>query len=126
MTITQFIGYRLFQTAAVTALVSTRIYHGEIPEGETTYPVINYFMVDHINQDLTDMYRDRIQISVRSQDAEECWDIARKVIATFFELQDTVNGFDVQYCRYESASMLREDDSVYHIPIDIFVLNKNS
>lgn len=126
MTVTQAIGYKLNNTAAITSYVSTRIWHGEVPEGETTYPVINYFVVDNSNINPTTMYRPRIQISVRATTPEQCWNIAYEVIDALYELQEDINGFQVQSCVYDNSVQIREEDSIYHVPIDFFVLYRRT
>lgn len=124
MTVSQFIGYRLNNTAAVTTYTSTRIYHGNIPESVTTLPAINYFKVSHNSLQSTTVIRDHFQISVRASTAETAWTIAEEVVKTFFELQGTINNFDVQNCYFDAASMIAETNTVYHVPIDIYVLYK--
>lgn len=45
MTSAQLVGYTLAQTSAVTAITSTRIYHGNRPDG-SVLPAINYFSLN--------------------------------------------------------------------------------
>lgn len=121
MTSGQFIGYRLNNTAAVTALVSTRIYHGLVPESVTTLPAINYYMISAPNL-WGNTERERWQISIRSNDPENAQEIAFEVRNAFNNLQDSINSFDVQNCWYEDKRMIIEEPGIYHIPVDIFVL----
>ena len=126
MTVTQAIGYKLLNTAAITAYVSTRIHHGEIPEDETTYPVINYFMIDNLSQMQTTMYRSRMQISVRATTPESCWNIAYAVIDALRNIQEDINGFQVQEVLYDNSLMNREEDSIYHVPIDFLITHRRN
>lgn len=115
----QAIGYRLLNYAAVTAIVSTRVYHGVILEAISTLPAINFYMVSSPNLE-TNTCRDRYQISCRANDLTVCMTLAFHVHAAFNNYQGTLNGFDIQYCYYDNSRVIVEESNIYHIPIDIF------
>lgn len=115
----QAIGYRLLNYAAITAITSTRIYHGIIPETVTTLPAINYFMISSPNMDVNGS-RDRYQISCRAKDLATCMNLAFHVHAAFNNYQGTLSGYDIQYSYYNDSRVIIEENSIYHIPVDIF------
>jgi len=125
MTVTQYVAEKLNNSTAVTDFVSDRIYHGEIPEEEDTYPVINYIKVSSPNLE-TVWRRPRIQISCRALQAEQCENLANAVRKGMDDKIETVGTFDMQYSYYENNEMILEGDGVYHIPVDIFFAYKST
>ena len=97
MTSAQLVGYTLAQTSAITAIISTRIYHGTRPDG-SVLPAINYFSLDDLPNvgTISEVYT----INNRAADSETSKRIARIVQKTFvgssFAGQyGVMNGFNV-------------------------------
>ena len=88
MTDYEFVGYRLTNSTAVEDIVSDRIYHGTRPPEDTTYPVINYFLVSRPNILQGHGERSRYQISCRAEDAGDAMDLAHQVHSSLNNLQD--------------------------------------
>ena len=122
--IQEAVYYILSQNASITALVSTRIYHGNIPETVTTKPVINYMVVSRPRSAVTDNYRIHFQINVRATTPAQAWLIAGYVIDSFDNYQDTADGFDVQSGYYDNSRCMTEPDNVYVVPLDIYLVYK--
>lgn len=119
------VGYRLFTYAAVSALVGSRIYHGQIPETQSTLPVINYFRVS--NEPIINGWaeRARYQISCRDNSPGDCETLAFAVFDAFNNLEETtINGFDIDDSEIITQSMLIEENGIYHIPIDVYLSYK--
>lgn len=117
----QAVGYKLLNSTGVTAFVSNRIFHGDIPEGSTTLPAINYFFISRPNILYGHGERVRYQISCRSTDPGECMNLAHEVHSALNNVQESVNGFDIQDIRYDGSNFVIEPNGIYHIPVDVFV-----
>ena len=122
--VTQFTGYLMLNTAAITAYTSTRIFHGMIPETQITLPAINYMVVDKMRQAATNVVRAHMQINVRDTNPERVWTIAGLVKDTFDNYQGTAAGFDAQCGYYDNSRMLTEPNNVYVVPLDIYITYK--
>lgn len=116
----QALGYLLSNNVSITAITSTRITFGETSETIITLPTINYFLVSAPNLD-TQTERRRYQISCRAKDAYACLNLAHLVRVTLNNYQGRLNGFDIQNIYYDDTRMIREDDGVYHCPVDVFI-----
>ena len=129
MTITQAIGYKLLNTTAVSAIVGTRAFHGDIPAsymtGQTViFPAINFFELpgDPIVAPTKGEYERRsYQISCRDYSAKGAKDLADQVEIAFQNLQESVNGFDVQFVQVtQSGGVITEPDGkTFHSPVTI-------
>jgi hypothetical protein len=116
----QALGYLLNNTAGIIAITSTRIYFGEIPETVFTLPTINYFLVSAPNLD-TQTERRRYQISCRAKDPFVCLNLAHQVRAALNNYQGTQSTFDINMIYYDDTKMIREDNNIYHCPVDVFI-----
>ena len=126
MDIWEAIGYKLLNDTDITAIVSTRIYHGMRPAG--TAPCINYFEVGYIPLHNGVVEAPRYQISCRAATPAIVQDLARKVCVLFHNFQDAINGFDVQRTTVEGKLLLPEPETnLYHVPVDIrFVYSEST
>ena len=118
----QLIGYSLSQTTAITALVSTRIYHGLRP-ASTVVPCINYYEVGSGSR-MNGLETTTYSINCRASTASAARNIAKEVLDLFHGNNGkygSINGFDV------SRSLLRSDngiipepeDKIFNAPIDV-------
>lgn len=120
MTSGQTIGYILNNAAGVTAICSTRIYQGLIPESVTTLPAISYIFISAPNLD-GNAERERWQISCYASTAEAAKELAFQVRYAFNNIQATYNSFDVQMGYYDNSVMTVESPGIYNVPVDIFL-----
>jgi len=118
------IGFKLLATTAVTAVTSTRIYHGMRPAGSA--PCINYFEVGYIPLHWGVVESPRYQISCRASTPKVAQDLARTVCTVFHNFQGTVDSFVIQRTTVEDKRMIPEPDTnLYHVPVDVrFVYNE--
>lgn len=113
------VGHRLINGTATSALVgSVAIWHGEKPDPTIGWPAINFFRIPgqsltHKGQRTSDLY----QISCRAETPAAAENIGRAVQIEFQNLQDTVDGFDVDYAEVSLGGLIWEpEDAVYHVP----------
>jgi hypothetical protein len=109
---------------------TTRVFHGAVPQTESTLPAINYFLISRPNIADGHGERPRYQISVRTDDPAEAMNIAHEVHSVFNKTQGAFNGFDIQNSYFDSSRLLIESgttgDYIYHVPTDIFITYINS
>ena len=130
----QAIGYLLNQATAVTAITSTRIYHGLRPTG-TVVPCINYFQVG------PGARRNGIEIctysiNCRTSDPGTARDLARVVLDLFIGSSSTgtygntgaTNQFEVIRGSLQNDNGLIPEsaDGIYNAPVDIQVIFPSS
>jgi len=127
----QAIGWTLNQTTAITAITSTRIYHGNRPEN-TGLPCINYFesgigirQNGYETQDYT--------VNCRAQDPGEALDLAREVVDLFHGtsstgIYGTQNGFDIMraFLSGMPGVLPEPEDSIYNAPVTITMVYPSS
>jgi hypothetical protein len=120
----QAVGWTLLNTSAITAIVSTRVYHGLRPQG-TTLPAINYFQLagpgrsDGIETPV-------FSINCRASNAGAARDLARLVVNLFGGAHGrgtygTQNGFDIARAslRQDQGLIPEPDDNVFNSPVDV-------
>ena len=123
----ELIGYSLFQTSAITAIVSTRIYHGLRPEG-TDVPCINYYEFGGSRD--RGLESQTFSINCRADTSQRARDLARLVIDLFagsdgLGVYGTQNGFTVSRASLSNdAGLIPEpDDNIFNAPVDILLIN---
>ena len=124
MTPAQAIGAALNATTAVTALVSTRIYHGLRPGG-TVVPSINYFeMAGGMRQSGFEMVT--YSLNCRAVTAATALQLARAVVDLFHGTSGRgtygyQTGFEVSRAslRQTQGVIPETADNLYNAPVDI-------
>lgn len=123
MTPAQMVGYTLAQTSAITAIVSTRIYHAMRPTGSVT-PCINYFEMAG-GQRQYGMERVTYSINCRAVTAATALQIARLVTDLFHGTDSNgtygyQNGFAISKASLrQSQGLIPETaDGLYNAPVD--------
>ncbi len=124
---------KLEATSAVTALVSTRIYPDELPQG-SALPAIRYSLISDIPDRHVPGFREaRVQVSVYDDDPSptDANTVAEAVISAIsrtdlqMEPVSWVVGsttFTVITCRHTNGPRLREPDTRYwHYPVDFLI-----
>jgi len=131
MTAAQCVGYTLAQTSAVTALVSTRIYHGMRPVS-TVVPCINYFEMAG-GQRKNGFETVIFAINCRATTASTALQIARLVIDVFHGTYSTgtygsMNGFEISRgsLRQSQGLIPETSDNLYNAPVDIQLVYPSS
>jgi hypothetical protein len=134
MTPYQAIGYSLSQATAVTALVSTRIYHGNRPEG-TGVPCINYYEIGSVER------RNGIEIATysincRATDPGTARTIARKVLDLFIGASSNgtygnvgaTGQFEVSRASLQNDAglIIEPSEGMYNAPVDIRIVYPTS
>lgn len=127
MDIYSAIGYKLSHTTAITTITGTaNIYHGLRPQSGV--PCINYFEAGYIPLHNGVLEAPRYQISCRAATPKAVQELAREVCVLFHNLQESINGFDVQRTTIEGKMLLPEPETnLYHVPVDVrFVYNEST
>lgn len=127
MSPSEFIGATLNQTATVTALTSTRIYHGLRPQTTAT-PSINYYQVGGSSRSYGFEFP-TFSVNCRAVTAEAARDLARLVIETFhgsaasgmYGYTSSGTIFEVARCglRTDQGLIPEPADDLYNAPVDI-------
>jgi len=126
MTANQAIGYQLLNTSTLTAIASTRIYHGMRPEG-TVLPCINFFQVSGGNR-MNGFDRFMFSINCRAATAVTALAMAKIVIDTFHGasgrgMSGDISGFAVGTSLETNQGLVFEqEDRIYNAPIDVQVV----
>lgn len=116
----QAIGYKLLNTATVTAIAGARIYHGDKPPSQTGFPAINYFRVSDPLMHKGLVRGPRYQVSCRAETAGAAEDLADAVAVAMGNLQESIDGFDVFWASVIDRQLITEHDpDVYHVPVDV-------
>jgi len=128
MTPYEFVGWTLLNTSAVTAITSTRIYHGLRPKSTTT-PCINYYATGGGDR-WSGLERQTFSINCRAKTPAAARDLARLVITLFDGTHGqgtygTNNDFDVARASLKAdIGLIPEiDDDLFNAPVDIDVIN---
>ena len=112
------IGYRMLNETEITAVTSTRIYHGLRPAGSA--PCINYFEVGYIILANGELEMPLYQISCRAATPGATQDLAVLVCTLFHNMKETISGFDVRMATIENKMLLPEPETnLYHVPVDV-------
>ena len=121
-----YIGYRLSQSTAVSAIVGTRVNHGNRPSGTVT-PCINYYEV--FGNRFYGMESPTFSINCRSTDPGQARDLAREVVTLF--AGDSGQGvYGVEYgFTIARASLVNDNgiipeptDNIYNAPVDVQIV----
>ena len=103
---------RLNAVAAVTGLVSNRIYADTLPDG-TTLPAIIYQIVSDVPYELlivdTDLYRCRVQFTIISDTKAETISIADALKTALKRFSGTASDITIMDCRLENQYDLQYD-----------------
>jgi hypothetical protein len=112
------IGYSLLNQVEITAITSTRIYHGLRPAGSA--PCINYFEVSYLPLANGELEMPLYQISCRASNPGAAQDLATFVCTYFHNMKETMNGFDVRMASIQNKMLLPEPETgLYHVPVEI-------
>ncbi len=128
----QVIGWTLLQTSAVTAITSTRIYHGLRPDGTVT-PSINYYQVGGATRQ-NGMEAVTYSINCRTTGAGTARDLARVVVDLFHGSSSTgIYGYQNSSFEISRASMEMDaglipetEDGIFNAPVDIMIVYPSS
>jgi hypothetical protein len=122
----ELIGYSLAQTSAITAIVGTRIYHGNRLEG-SAYPAINYFSVGNRPQHgiISKVY----SINCRAESVSVSENLAM-LVARLFDgdsfngTYGLMNGFNVSRASLNAnlQTISEPGDMVFNTPVDIRIV----
>jgi len=115
----EYIGNKLNNAAAVTALVNTAdISYGLRPQQTDTLPAINYFEVDKAVSDRAVVGTYEYQISCRAADLKTTHQVADAVETALANLVSAAESVDVQATELRSAVTVPEPEiDAYHIAI---------
>jgi hypothetical protein len=117
MTLPQFIGTTLNANATVTALVGTRINHGDRPQSVETLPAINYFGPVGVTASSGVAAVDDWQVSGHAATALEAHNLQNAITGALVGLNaglaaaSLAAGYDVQGIKLGSAASLQEPEA---------------
>ncbi len=127
MTPYELVGWTLNNTTAVTAITSTRIWHGLRPRNDTM-PSINYFELG-AGQREWGIERQGYSINCRAETPAAARDLAREVVTVFAGADGTGthgtnNGFDVGRASLRAGQGLIPEpgDKIFNAPVDIDII----
>lgn len=122
----QVIGWSLLQTSAITAITSTRVYHGLRPEG-TVVPAINFFELP--GSRFYGVERQSYSINCRATTASVARNLARLVTDLFAGTAGTgiygvQNGFTIDRgSLVQDQGLIPEpEDGIFNAPVDIAIV----
>jgi hypothetical protein len=120
------VGYQMLQTSAITAITSTRIYHGLRPQG-TVVPAITYYELPGTR--FSGIESQGFSINCRARTAGGARDLARKVIDLFAGSDGTgtygaVSSFSVMRAslRQDQGLVPEPEDGLFNAPVDIQIV----
>ena len=114
------IGYKMQADAAIKAIISTRMYHGDVPATITTYPQINFFRVSAAFLE-GNAERERWQINCRAKTVVEAQNLAYLVRNCFNEYQGAAGtSFDFNMVHFDNVNYIPEANNIYNCAVDIF------
>lgn len=121
---------RLGADAALTALISTRLYQ-HVPEGTQTYPYVQLGEAFETKRATFDKDGRGVLIRIhawsRYRGQKECWDILSVIGDSLDEYALAIDGATVESCEVEAAQvMIDPDGRTYHGIIDLRVLAAES
>ena len=111
---------KLKATAALTALVGTRIYPDEVPQGKL-FPAVFYMTVsdvkDHYLTEMSDLEAPNIQLTTYADDKDGAAAVAEVIKDTLSDYQGTLSGITIQCIRLinELPSMYKSADGTTKI-----------
>ena len=122
----QVLGYAMLQTTAITAITSTRVYHGLRPQG-TDVPCINYFELPGTRR--FGVETQPYSINCRAATAAAARDLARHVV-DLFAGEDGTGIYGTQSTFTILRGSLSQDqglipepeDSIFNAPVDITIV----
>jgi len=127
MTADQMVGYALLNTSALTAIVSTRIYHGMRTMG-TALPALNFYQLGQRTR-ANGMERTGWSVCSRSTKAAQALQLAELVYDMFDGTSGNGMSGDVNNFAIISTSVIgtgglifEDEESVYNAPVDIQVV----
>lgn len=127
MTPHELVGYSLLQTTAITAICSTRVYHGLRPVGTTT-PAINFYALPGNRR--WGIEANHFSVNCRAADPAVAMELAREVVTLFGGTSGTgiygeQTGFTVMRAWIENEQGLipETEDEIFNAPVDIVVVN---
>ena len=122
----QAVGWTLLNTSAVTAIVSTRVWHAMRPKTDTL-PSINYFELGGGRGN--GIESQPYSINCRAATAGGARDLARVVVNTFAGssgtgMYGTQNWFDIARASLRSDNGLvpEPEEGVYNAPVDVLLV----
>lgn len=122
----QAIGWTLLQASAVTAITSTRVWHGLRPETDTL-PGINYYELP--GQRFNGIESQPYSINCRASTPAGARDLARVVIDALAGsagtgMYGTNNGFDIARAslRTDTGLIPEPTEGVYNAPVDVLIV----
>jgi hypothetical protein len=122
----QLIGYSLFQTTAITAIVGNKIYHGLRPDGTAT-PCINYFELNNTrNYGIESV---TYAVNCRAGTSQQARELAREV-KDLFGGADGLGIYGIQSSFTVMRSSVVNDaglvpepeDDIFNAPIDVQIV----
>lgn len=120
----QVMGWSMLQSSAITAIVSTRVYHGLRPDGDTL-PAINYF--DLAGGARRQGYETQdFSVNCRAATAGAARNLARLVVNLFAGtdgngVHGNQNGFSIARAslRNDNGLIPEPDTETFNAPVDI-------
>ena len=126
----ELVGYSMLQTSAITAITSTRIYHGLRPVNTDT-PCINFYALPGNRR--WGVERTGFSINCRAEDPAVASNLARKVVDLFGGTAGTgiygsQSSFSVlrAWVEAEQGLIPETEEPVFNAPVDIVVVNATS
>jgi hypothetical protein len=122
------VGYMLNSSTAVTAITSTRIYHGLRPE-HTTVPCINYYEIGGGEGRRAAMESVRYSVNCRAATPAMARDLAREVVTLFGGESGTgiygnEDGFDVARASIsvDGGLIPETEERVWNAPVEVVLV----
>ena len=104
-------------TPAITALIGTRLYPDEIPQGDAL-PAVYYQTIsdvkDHHLTGQLELEKPMIQFTVQAATKNSAADVAEAIKTALVDYQGTISGVQIQYIRLENEipSFYRASDGI--------------
>lgn len=119
------LGWWLLNTTAVTAITSTRVYHGLRPQGGDTLPAINYYELG-AGQVSGGIESQPFSVNCRAETPAAARDLARVVVDTLVGtsrtgIYGTGNGFDIARASLQADQGLipEQEGDLFNAPVDV-------
>lgn len=130
MTPHEAIGYDLLQASAITAIVSTRVYHALRPEG-TALPAINFYALDALRYNGIESAA--YSINCRAHTPAAAHALARLVVTLFGGADGNgtygaVNTFAIARASVKSEQplIIEPDNDTFNCPVDIQIVYRTA
>lgn len=121
----QALGWWLLNTTAITAITSTRVYHGLRPQGNNTLPCINYYELG-AGWVSGGIESQPFSVNCRAATPAAARDLAEEVKNTLIGtsrtgIYGTGNGFDIARSSLQTDQGLipEQEGDLYNAPIDV-------